>query len=59
MESFIPALGIAMMVLGLGLFLVAIGLVMYGLWLRYRVEPFQNRRGYDTAPDGQAEAELP
>ena len=48
-----------MMVLGLGLFLVAIGLVMYGLWLRYRVEPFQNRRGYDTAPDGQAEAELP
>ena len=47
-----------MMVLGLVLFLVAIGLIMYGLWLRYRVEPFQNRRDYATASDGQAEAEL-
>ena len=47
-----------MMALGLVLFLVAIGLIMYGIWLRYRVEPFQNRRGYATVPDGQAEAEI-
>ena len=47
----------AMLVLALILFVVSVGLIMYGLWLRYRVEPFQNRPGYATTPDGQAEAE--
>ena len=57
MESFVLGLAIAMMVLGLVLALVSMGLILYGLWLRYRVEPFQNRPGYATASDSQAEAE--
>ena len=43
METFVPILGMSMIVIGLVLLLIGFGFLMYAIWLRYRVEPLQRK----------------
>ena len=43
MDAFAPILGMSMMVVGLIMLLVSFGFLMYGIWVRYRVEPVRRQ----------------
>ena len=58
MEPF-AILGMSMIVIGLVMLLGSIGLLMYGIWLRYWVEPSRSRSSPAAAPDSPVEAEQP
>ena len=58
MEPF-AILGMSMIVFGLIMLVGSFGLLMYGLWLRYWVEPSRSRSSPASAPDSRVEAEQP
>ena len=49
----------SMIVFGLLMLVGSFGLLLYGIWLRYWVEPSRRRSSPATAPDSRVEAEQP
>ena len=59
MDSFVPVLGISMMVFGLIVLVGGIGLLIYATWLRYKVEPPYRAAAQAVTREGDPDTSMP